>query len=122
MPSTSTDRTDLLPPPPPASEWLEDGHVMFALTVPLVLWLNQPAQPDWPWALVGVAVVPPWLFLESRYEGWRSWAPTVAYGGAVLLLGPRYEAEFVAIVLGQSATLLAWFCWRTFRRRVRPLA
>nr|WP_239640833.1 hypothetical protein [Haloferax sulfurifontis] len=63
---------------------------------------------------------PAWLFLESRHEGWRSWVPTVAYAGVVLLLGPRYEAEFVAIVLGQVATLLGWFCWRTYRRRVRP--
>ncbi|AKU08329.1 hypothetical protein [Haloferax gibbonsii] len=120
MPSNSPNRTDLLPPPPPASEWLEDGHVLLALSLLLVLWLNQPAPPDWPWALVGVAVVPPWLFLESRYEGWRSWVPTVAYGGTVLLLGPRYEAEFVAVVLGQSAAFLGWFCWRTYRRRVRP--
>nr|WP_253805936.1 hypothetical protein [Haloferax sp. Q22] len=66
MPSTSTDRTDLLPPPSPPSEWLEDGHVLLALSLLLILWLNLPAQPDWSWALVGVAVVPPWLFLESR--------------------------------------------------------
>ncbi|WP_049967623.1 hypothetical protein [Haloferax prahovense] len=119
MPSTSPNRTDLLPPPPPASEWLEDGHVLLALSLLLILWLNQPAPPDWPWALVGVAIVPPWLFLESRYDDWCSWVPTAAYGGAVLLLGPRYEAEFVAIVLGQSAALLGWLCWRTFQRRVR---
>jgi len=122
MPSTSSERTDLLPPPPPPSEWLEDGHVLFALSLLLILWLNRPAPPDWAWALVGVAIVPPWLFLESRYDDWRSWVPTVTYIGMMLVLWPRQEAEFVAVVLGQSATLLAWFCWRTFRRRVRPPA
>ncbi|WP_148415142.1 Rz1 protein precursor-related protein [Haloferax sp. KTX1] len=122
MPSTPTDRTDLLPSPPPSSEWLEDGHVLLALSLLLILWLNRPAPPDWPWALVGVAIVPPWLFLESRYDDWRSWVPTVAYIGMMLVLWPRQEAEFVAIVLGQSVALLGWFCWRTFRRRVRPPA
>ncbi|ELZ96886.1 Rz1 protein precursor-related protein [Haloferax mucosum ATCC BAA-1512] len=116
MLSTSADRTDLLPPPPPPSEWLEDGHIFFALTMLVILWLNRPVSPDWPWALIGVAVVPAWLFLESRSDGWRSLVPTVVYSGAVLLLGPRYEAEFIAAVLGQSTALLGWFCWRTYRR------